>query len=50
MCMVGYHHFKKNSHQFLFIKRVFNLVLNKIDYGVFKLKNSLLKPKINLLN
>jgi hypothetical protein len=37
------------SHQFFFVKRVFRLVLYNIDFGVFKFKSFLLKPKMKLL-
>jgi hypothetical protein len=50
MWMVGYHHFNFFPIQIFYIKIVFSLVLNKIDFGVSKFKNLLLEPKLNLLN
>jgi hypothetical protein len=49
-CMVGCHRSQIFPINFLFIKRVFNLMLYTIEFGVLKFKSPLLRPKFNLLN
>jgi hypothetical protein len=43
MWIVGYHHFEKNLIKFFFIKRIFSLVLHKINFGVLKFKSVFIK-------
>jgi hypothetical protein len=48
--MVSCHHSQIFPINFLFIKKILNIVFYKIDFGVLKFKSLLLKLKLNLLN
>jgi hypothetical protein len=42
--------FQKTSNQKKIIKRIFNLVFYKFNFGVLTFNSPLLQPKLNLLN